>query len=263
MPSAAARVSPVLPRDSVVVPPLNESATLAILIERVLASRCATEVLIVDDGSTDATGTVAHGLAQKHPDLVRVFTHPTRRGKGAAIRTALARAQGDVLLVQDADLEYDPADYPALLAPFADPAVQVVYGSRNLRPNPRSTSAFYWGGRLLSRITNFLYGSRLTDESTGFKLVRIPLLRALALRGDGFEFCDELTGRLLRRGLTIHEVPIRYRPRSIAEGKKIRWHHGLTAIKVLLHLRFAGRVDSPSSLPCATAGLPHRDPVRG
>jgi Flp pilus assembly protein TadD len=164
--------------------------------------------------------------------------HPVSRGKGAAIRSGLALVSGDVVLVQDADLEYDPADYSALLAPFDDPVVAAVYGSRNRRANPRSSFSFYWGGRLLSAITNLLYSSRITDESTGYKLVRTDLIRSLDLRTDGFDFCAELTGKLLRRGVTIHEVPISYRPRSFAEGKKIRFSDGLIAIRMLTTVRF-------------------------
>src|SRR5690606_32257771 len=128
------------------------------------------------------------------------------------------------------------------LAPLASPAVQAVYGSRNLHGgNPRSSFSFYWGGRLLSWAANVLFGTRLTDESTGYKVVRIGLMRQLDLRADGFDFCAELTGKLLRRGVIIHEVPISYRPRSFAEGKKIRWRDGATALRVLARERFRPR----------------------
>src|SRR5204863_2014530 len=121
----------------------------------------------------------------------------------AAIRTGLSAVTGDIVIVQDADLEYDPADFPRLLAPFANPSVRAVYGSRNLQHNPRSSLSFYWGGRLLSWITNRLYGSQITDESTGYKAVPAAVLRELALEKDGFEFCAEITAKLLRRGIRI------------------------------------------------------------
>jgi glycosyltransferase involved in cell wall biosynthesis len=169
---------------------------------------------------------------------LNIVRHPRNRGKGAAVRSGIAAASGDIILVQDADLEYDPRDYTALLAPFDDPAVLAVYGSRNMRPNGRSSFAFYWGGRLLSWVTNVLYGSRLTDEATGYKVVRTALLRDLNLKADGFEFCAELTAKLLRRGIRIHEVPISYRPRSRSEGKKIRARDGWVAILTLLRYRW-------------------------
>ena len=229
---------------SVLVPARDEAATLAAIVARVRATRLVHEIIVVDDGSTDPTPALLKTLAAGDPPLMSL-RHPVGRGKGAAIRTALAAATGDVVLVQDADLEYDPADYAALLAPFFDPAVQAVYGSRNLRAgNGRSTFAFYWGGRGLSWLANLLYDAQLTDVTTGYKAVRTPLLRSLGLASDGFEFCPELTARLRRRGVVIHEVPISYRPRSRAEGKKIRVRDGLIAIQTLIRLRF-GRLRQP------------------
>jgi glycosyltransferase involved in cell wall biosynthesis len=226
-------------RLSVIVPARNEAASLAEILRRVRATGLADEIIVVDDGSTDASAAILRAMQEGMPAL-RISRHAVGRGKGAAVRTGLAVATGDLVLVQDADLEYDPADYPALLAPFARDGVQAVYGSRNLRPNPQSSFAFYWGGRLLSVVANVLYGSELTDEATGYKVVRTAVLRKLELREDGFEFCPEVTGKLIRRGVRIHEVPISYRPRSWADGKKIRWYHGLTAIWTLLKYRFGG-----------------------
>ena len=159
------------------------------------------------------------------------------------MRTGLAQVSGELVLVQDADLEYDPADYAALLEPFADPAVEVVYGSRNLRRNPRSSFSFYWGGRLLSWVANRLFGSHITDEATGYKVIKTGLLRALDLETDGFEFCPEVTAKLLQRGVKIHEVPISYHPRSWEEGKKIKWSDGLVAIWTLIKYRFLVKKD--------------------
>lgn len=224
---------------SVIIPAYNEAATLEEIIRRVRTTGLAGEIIVVDDGSSDGSAAILARLQDDGQPELRLLRHSHNQGKGAAVRTGLAAVTGDLVLVQDADLEYDPADYQSLLAPFADPGVQAVYGSRNLRRNPQSSFAFYWGGRLLSWITNRLYGSRITDEATGYKVIRTALLRDLGLREDGFEFCPEVTGKLIRRGVQIHEVPISYRPRSWSDGKKIRWHDGLTAIWALIKYRWS------------------------
>lgn len=229
-----------MPPVSVVIPACNEAAWLSELLRRVRATGLVQQIVVVDDGSRDDTWQVLAQMTEGTPTLV-VARHERNRGKGAAIRTGLALAEGDLVLIQDADLEYDPADYARLLAPFADGSVQAVYGSRNLQPNPRSTQAFYWGGRALSMWANLLYGSRLTDIATGYKVVRTPLLRELGLACDGFEFCEEITAGLLRRGVRIHEVPISYHPRTRAQGKKIRARDGFTALWTLVRLRFSSR----------------------
>ena len=224
---------------TVIVPARGEAATLPEIVARVRATGLAHQIVVVDDGSTDGTPAVLAALANAGEPPLTLFRHDRSRGKGAAIRTGLAAATGNLILVQDADLEYDPVDYPALLAPFADPAVQAVYGSRNLRSgNGRSNFAFYWGGRFLSWLASSLYrGARLTDEATGYKAVRTALLREFALQENGFAFCAELTARLLSRRVCIREVPVSYRPRTRREGKKIRWHDGIAAIWTLVRLR--------------------------
>ena len=227
---------------SVIVPVYNEAATVAQIIEQVLKVELGDvekEIIVVNDGSTDGTGAVLDSLVAHRPNPLKIVHHEQNRGKGAAVRTALEHVTGNIVITQDADLEYDPQEYPALLAPFEDPAVQVVYGSRNLHGNPRSSWSFYWGGRLLSWIANLLYGSHITDEPTGYKALRADLLRSLDLQSDGFEFCPEVTGKVLRRGIEIHEVPISYRPRSFDEGKKINWRDGLRAIWTLLKYRLS------------------------
>ena len=223
---------------SVIIPIYNEANTLPELVRRVQAVALDKELILVDDGSTDGTRDILRRWEANPPPNMKIVYHAQNRGKGAAVATGLKHATGDVVIIQDADLEYDPQDYPALLAPFADESVQVVYGSRNLRPNPRSSFSFYWGGRLLSWITNLLYGSRITDEATGYKLFRAELLKELGVESTGFEFCPEMTGKVLRRKIPIHEVPIRYRPRLWHEGKKIKWKDGLIAIWVLVKYRF-------------------------
>jgi len=223
---------------SVIIPVYNEAATLAEIISRVRATGLAGQIIAVDDGSTDGSVAILEQLQHAGQPALEILRHGHNRGKGAAMRTGLAAVTGDLVLVQDADLEYNPADYAALLAPFANAAVQVVYGSRNLRRNPKSSWTFYWGGRLLSWITNWLYGSRITDEATGYKVIKTDLLRGLGLETDGFEFCPEVTGKLLRQGVPIVEVPISYNPRLWAAGKKIKWYDGLIAIFTLIRYRF-------------------------
>ncbi len=225
---------------SVLIPARNEQATIKELLRRVLAEFefMDGEAIVIDDGSSDATAE----LAAEVPGVKLVRLSPGR-GKGAAIRAGLAEASGDVILVQDADLEYDPTDYPALLAPFKEGRAQAVYGSRLLgaragRQTGVSNPAFYWGGRFLSWLTRILYGAKMTDVATGYKVFRADVLRGLGLVRDGFEFCPEATALLLKQGIPILEVPISYSPRSVLEGKKIRWTDGLIAIRTLLALRF-------------------------
>lgn len=223
---------------SVIIPVYNEEATLEEIITRVRATGLANEIVVVDDSSSDNSPAILRRLQNGTLPPLRLLRHERNQGKGAAIRTGLAAVTGDLVLVQDADLEYDPADYPALLAPFTNPEVKVVYGSRNLRCNGHSSFAFYWGGRLLSVITNLLYGSRITDEATGYKVFCANLLKEIGLEGNGFEFCPEVTGKILRRKIPIYEVPISYYPRTWAEGKKIQWYDGLIAVWNLVKYRF-------------------------
>lgn len=223
---------------SVLVPVYNEQATLNQIVKRILASPVDKEIIVVNDGSTDATPDMLKKLEADSHGSLKTLQHKTNQGKGAAIRTGLKAVRGEIVLIQDADLEYDPEDYPALLSPFQDNTVQVVYGSRNLKKNARSSFTFYWGGRLLSCVTNALYGSKITDEPTGYKVFRASLLKELKLDSSGFEFCPEVTAKILRRKIPIHEVPISYAPRGWAEGKKIQWQDGLKAIWVLIKYRF-------------------------
>jgi glycosyltransferase involved in cell wall biosynthesis len=223
---------------SVIMPVYNEEVTIAEIIGRVRATKLVSELIVVDDGSTDNSPAILELLEKSGQPPLLIVRHEQNLGKGAAIRTGLSLVTGDLALVQDADLEYDPADYSRLLEPFKNPAVQVVYGSRNLHNNPRSYLSFYWGGLFLVWFTNLLYDSRITDEATGFKVFKTDLLKNLSLKGNGFEFCPEVTGKLLRRKIAIHDVPISYSPRSWSEGKKIRWYDGVFAILCLLKYRF-------------------------
>lgn len=223
---------------SVIIPIYNEEATLEELVNRVEAVSLPKELILVDDGSTDGTVDILRRWETESRAGMIVLHHPQNRGKGAAIATGLAHATGDLVIIQDADLEYDPQDYHKLVAAFDSPKQNVVYGSRNLRRNPRSSFSFYWGGRLLSWVTNWLYGSRITDEATCYKVFRTEALREIGVESTGFEFCPEVTAKALRRGWKIREVPISYHPRLWDEGKKIRWYDGLIAIWWLVKYRF-------------------------
>lgn len=223
---------------SVLIPAYNEARTLARCLEAVYGRNPGRdlEVIIVDDGSTDGTYAAAVAAAKQG---TKVLKHEKNSGKGTAIRTALAAATGDVVIIQDADLEYDPAEYAKLFKPIEDGTAEVVYGSRILNPDHgRSYARYYWGGRLVSWWTNLLYGSSISDEPTCYKVFKTSLLRSLDMTCTGFEFCPEVTAKILLRGIKIHELPISYHPRRIEEGKKIRWTDGVIALWTLLRLRF-------------------------
>ncbi len=226
-------------RVTVLIPAKNEQATISELLHRVRRQGELEdqEIIVIDDGSTDATAELVKGFPE-----VKLIQLECSQGKGHALHQGIRAATGEVILIQDADLEYDPSDYPFLLAPFGDDHVQVVYGSRILgRQKGRSARISYWryylGGRFLSWLTSFLYGAKMSDVATGYKVFRTDLLRSLNLKHKGFDFCPEVTAKLLSKGLSILEVPISYTPRSIAEGKKIRWRDGLIAIWTLLKYR--------------------------
>lgn len=219
---------------SVVIPVFNERDTIAETVARVRAVPVPKEILVVDDASTDGTPGVVESLAG--PDLV-LLRQPRNRGKGAAIRRALAEATGEVVIIQDADLEYDPADYPALLAPIAAGEAEVVYGTR-----APAFTGMRWQNRLFNRIAalaaNLLYRAHITDEATCYKVFRTEVVRALPLTCERFEFCPEVTAKVRKRGYRIHEVPIRYRARTMAAGKKIRAWDGVVALWTLVKYRF-------------------------
>jgi dolichol-phosphate mannosyltransferase len=222
---------------SLIIPVYNEGATLEELLQRVLASPVDLEVILVDDGSSDDSPEILTRYADR-PN-VRVVSHERNKGKGAAIRTGISHVTGDVVLIQDADLEYDPGDYPAILAPFGDENVSVVYGSRRLlKSNPMSSLSFFLGGVTLTWVANLLFRTRITDEPTCYKAFRADLLKSLPLECTGFEFCPEVTALVAKRGIRIHEVPIRYYPRSRGEGKKIRAKDWFEAVGTLLRHRF-------------------------
>ncbi|MFC1679425.1 glycosyltransferase family 2 protein [Elusimicrobiota bacterium] len=234
------RYNPASVKLSIIVPAYNEAATITAMLDRLLTVTfpIPMEVLVVDDGSTDGTTDV---LKRVSDPRLRVIIQPENRGKGAAIRAGIEKATGELVIIQDADLEYEPGDIPELLKPIMSGEAEVVYGSRILRPNnPASYFRYYWGGRLVTLWTNILFGSSITDEPTCYKLFKTDLLRELDLRCTGFEFCPEVTAKILRRKIPIHEIPIKYRPRGMAEGKKIRWWDGVIALWTLLKFRVCG-----------------------
>ena len=221
---------------SVIVPVYNERNTVVEVIRRIreVALPVDLEIVVVNDGSTDGTHKVLTALEDS---TVRILTHDRNRGKGAAIRTGLAKASGDLVLIQDADLEYDPDDWPRLLDPVLKGKTQVVYGSRftGERKNMRLSS--WIGNRLLVFVTNVLYRTTLSDMETCSKLVDRSVLDALDLESDGFEFEPEITAKLLSRGVRIYEVPISYSGRETSEGQKFSWRDGVRALVTLVRYR--------------------------
>jgi glycosyltransferase involved in cell wall biosynthesis len=218
----------------------NEVTTLQEIVRRVRATDCAglqKEIIIVDDASTDGTDKVLKGLAQDKD--VRAFFHPFNRGKGAAIRTALEHATGDVLLIQDADLEYDPADYPMLLKPIVDGRADVVYGSRFLG-GPHRVLLFwhFMANKLLTLLSNMLCNLNLSDMETGSKVFKRKCVEGLNLKSERFGIEPELTAKFARRRYRFYEMAISYSGRDYSEGKKIGWKDGLAALWFIFRYRF-------------------------
>jgi glycosyltransferase involved in cell wall biosynthesis len=219
-----------------IVPVYNEAATVAQVLERVEALPFAKQIIVVDDGSTDGTAQILHAWQARTSGLVITQQN---RGKGAAIRAAIPHIDGDVIVVQDADGEYDPADVPRLVEPIARGAADVVFGSRLSGGQPQRAYLFWHlvGNRFLSLLTNLLYNTTLSDMETGYKVFRADVLRALKLRENGFGIEPEITGTICKKRYRIYELPIAYYGRSYDEGKKITWKDGFRAIGVLVAVR--------------------------
>ena len=221
---------------SVIIPAYNEKNTIREILKRVRQQQMHKEIIIVDDYSTDGTREIL--LNENGLDL-KIIMHPENLGKGCAIRTALDHVTSDIVIIQDADLEYDPNDYEKLIRPIIQRKADVVYGSRRLNnSNERSYHRYYFGGVALTILTNILFRSNITDEPTCYKAIRTEILRKLNLKAKRFEFCPEVTAKVLKRGYQIHEVPISYYPRHFQDGKKINCIDGLIAIYTLLKYRF-------------------------
>ncbi|MBL8047932.1 MAG: glycosyltransferase family 2 protein [Chthonomonas sp.] len=222
------------PDVSIIVPALNEAATIGEVITRLLALPLSTQIVVVNDGSRDKTGDILAEFA----DRITVITNPEPGGKGMAIRTALKVATGEVVVIQDADLEYDPAQIPSLIEPILAGTVNVVYGSRfmhGLHPGMALPNKLV--NLMLRGAVRLLFGTRITDEATCYKALRRELLQSMDLQCHRFEFCPEVTAKALRLGETIREVPITYEPRNLKAGKKIRWTDAPEAFATLWKYR--------------------------
>jgi len=220
---------------SVIVPAYNERGIVLETLRRVLASPVDKQVIVVDDGSTDGTAELLDSF--KHPAL-QVIHHERNQGKGAAIRTALKYAAGDAIIIQDADGEYDPRDYPNLLKPLQAGRADVVYGSRFLGDMGYMPLANRIWNYFISLLARLLFQAKLTDEGTCYKLFRADALKAIPLRSQRFEFCPEVTAKALKRGLRLVEVPIRYSARTAKHGRKIKWHDAFRITWALIKYRF-------------------------
>jgi glycosyltransferase involved in cell wall biosynthesis len=222
---------------SVIIPVYNEKNTVREIVRRVQATGLAWEILLIDDGSKDGTRDILAEMDGK--ENVRVILHEKNQGKGAAVRTGLQNARGDVFLIQDADLEYDPRDYPILLKPIQEGLADVVYGSRFLGAPHRAT--MFWNmvaNKLLTLMTNILYNNILTDMETGYKVFKREVVQDMKLRANRFDFEPEFTAKILKRNVRLFEVPITFNPRDYSEGKKIGLRDAFEAVWALLKYRF-------------------------
>lgn len=222
---------------SVIIPVYNEVTNIELILKRVKATKLASEIVVVDDGSQDGTRDILRKMDGKNQ--VRVILHEKNQGKGAAVCTGIQAAKGDVLLIQDADLEYSPSDYPALLGPIKDGIADVVYGSRFLG-GPRRAVMFWHmiANVMLTFMTNILYDTILSDMETGYKVFRRKVIEGMPLRAQRFDFEPEFTAKVLKRHYRIYEIPITFNPRDYSEGKKIQLHDAFEAVWTLLKYRF-------------------------
>ncbi|HJZ46469.1 MAG TPA: glycosyltransferase family 2 protein [Roseiflexaceae bacterium] len=222
---------------SVIMPCYNEASTLSEILAKVRAIDLDKQIIAVDDNSSDDTYAILCQEAAADPNLI-VIRHPANRGKGAAVRSGLARASGEIVIVQDADLEYDPQDYYELVKPIAEGRVNVVFGSRFLG---RHTGMYFWnalGNKALTFLTNFLFNCWISDMETCYKVMRTDIMRDLRLRSNDFRLEPEIAAKVLKRGQRIYEVPVSYLGRTYEEGKKMKPSQGLYAILALLQYRF-------------------------
>ena len=224
---------------SVIMPVYNESATIRQIVGKVMAVPLHIELIIVNDASTDDTGGILTGEIQaKYPGII-LLHHSVNKGKAAAIRTAIPYCTGDIITIQDGDLETEPNDLIRLTEPIRKGEASVVYGSRYLNPQePHLYRSYQLGGRILSWTVNLLYGQHITDEPACYKVFKADILKSINLHYERFEFCPEVTAKVSKMGYKIKELPMNYYPRSFAEGKKLNWKDGLKALWVLFRYRF-------------------------
>ncbi|MDQ1426562.1 MAG: hypothetical protein QOK39_38 [Acidimicrobiaceae bacterium] len=229
---------------SVIVPVYNERTTVGEIIRRMrlVDLPLDREIIVVDDGSSDGTDKI---LATLEDSTIRVVSHETNRGKGAAVRTGISLARGDVVLIQDADLEYDPQEWPRLLAPLLQGRAKVVYGSRYLGERETTTLLRWAGDRSLSLLTAVLFNATVSDVETGYKLIDRTVLDSLDLTAERFDFEPEITAKLLRRHYRIYEVPVTYAGRAEADGRKFTWRDSLAAARTLVRLRLQRQSPTP------------------
>lgn len=222
---------------SVIIPVYNEVESIEVILNRVNETKLVSEIVVVDDGSKDGTRDKLKTLDGKNN--VRVILHDKNQGKGAAVRTGMQAAKGEILLIQDADLEYDPRDFPELLRPIEEGIADVVYGSRFLGRAHRVT--MFWhlvANKLLTLMTNILYNTILTDMETGYKVFRREVIAGMVIRANSFNFEPEFTAKILKRNYRIFEVPITFNPRDYTQGKKIKLHDAFEAVWALIKYRF-------------------------
>lgn len=227
---------------SVIIPVYNEKETIETILRRVLEVKMeemGKEVIVVDDGSRDGTVEILQRIAKEwaSPNL-KIYFHSQNQGKGAAIGTALTHVSGDIVIIQDADLEYHPEEYPLIVLPILKYGADVVYGTRFLGVHRAFLFWHYLGNKFLTFVTNLLFDSMLSDMEVGYKAFRIEVIKNIRLNAKGFDFEPEITAKILKRRLKLYEVPISYSGRDYAEGKKITWRDGFTAIWTLLKYRF-------------------------
>jgi glycosyltransferase involved in cell wall biosynthesis len=222
---------------TVIIPVYNEEKTIQEIIRRVRATGLADEILVIDDGSTDGSHEILNILATE--GMIKLISHERNQGKGKAVRDGIQNASGELIIIQDADLEYDPREYPHLLKPIDEGIADIVYGSRFLGAGRRP--ALFWNmvaNKILTFVTNILYNNILTDMETGYKLFRREVVKDIPLHAHGFEFEPEFTAKILKRKIPLYEVPIEFNPRDYTEGKKIKMRDAFIALWTLLKYRF-------------------------
>ncbi len=222
---------------TIIIPVYNEVKTIQEIIQRVQATGLADEILVIDDGSVDGSRELLENISKE--GNVKVIFHDRNQGKGKAVRTGIQNARGDLMLIQDADLEYDPREYPTLLKPIREGIADVVYGSRFLGAGRRPV--LFWNmvaNKILTLVTNILYNNILTDMETGYKLFRRQVVQDMPLHAHGFEFEPEFTAKILKRKVRLYEVPIEFNPRDYSEGKKIKMKDAFIAMWTLIKYRF-------------------------